>query len=307
MHQKGDFIMSFNQKKYSDVISKTVNDFFMLPVSEESRIMGIRKLAEFICRRLLDMNDTQTFTLGALNHMDKPLKESCLNNAKLVDFFKQNANTIRTFGNDAIHTQHTEGFNSKEIKRIDKALINLYAVLFIKYFLQHPLSIYNKNSLIAVFMFSLLPPVIRFKTLNFLYKNDNSNIQIINKLCLAYIKTFGKEEAYSWLDQNKKSINAIKYPSEKEQYKYYELCPITYKNGEPKFIVSIKFYDFNNMYDLLKNKIDDRNTSINESGKLYNNLSEAKKYFENAKKSFKLEPKEILELLYLLEFCYLGR
>lgn len=67
---------------------------------------------------------------------------------------------------------------------------------------------------------------------------------------------------------------------------------------------------YNNAYDLLKDKICNPRTSINESGKMYSNFEEAK--FEEAK-SYYLSNKsqsvseEINKLHEIIDFVYLGR
>ena len=45
--------------------------------------------------------------------------------------------------------------------------------------------------------------------------------------------------------------------------------------------MSIQLWKFDNVYDLLLDKISDSRTDKNESGKLYSNFEQAKKYYEN--------------------------
>ena len=51
--------------------------------------------------------------------------------------------------------------------------------------------------------FSLLPPIIRYKTLKYLYDSE-ANLQIANRYCLSIIKTFNKSTALNWLENEKK-------------------------------------------------------------------------------------------------------
>lgn len=81
-------------------------------------------------------------------------------------------------------------------------------------------------------------------------------------------------------------IKSIPYPTAKEKIKYIETAGI--QVSPTKYQVSLNFDRYNNMYDLLYDKIKDSRTFINESGKMYTNFEEAIKYYRNFKSSYRV-------------------
>lgn len=103
-------------------------------------------------------------------------------------------NKINPLGRDRTHSQHTQDFSDEEVKSVEEVLLDLYALIFIKYFLDIQVNIYSTPQIL--YEFSILPPIIRYKTWNFLYEKDKNNIQAVDKLCLSIIKLFDKPTAY---------------------------------------------------------------------------------------------------------------
>ena len=57
-----------------------------------------------------------------------------------------------------------------------------------------------------------MPPIIRYKTLIFLYntvENAKSNILLIDKLVIIIKKVLGDEEAYKWVEERKTQLEGI--------------------------------------------------------------------------------------------------
>ena len=71
--------------------------------------------------------------------------------------------------------QHTDDFSDEEVESVEDAILDLYALIFIKYFLDIQVSIYSTLQILREF--SILPPIIRYKTWRFLYEKDKNNRQ----------------------------------------------------------------------------------------------------------------------------------
>ncbi|MDI2113711.1 hypothetical protein [Commensalibacter nepenthis] len=106
--------------------------------------------------------------------------------------------------NDCTHTQFTGEVSEKDVENINKALLNLYAVIFILYFRKHKFG----SNLTVISIFSILPPMLRFIVLNYLYEyeEDKNNIAVIDKLCLILCKNFNKEKALEWLEEQRNHL-----------------------------------------------------------------------------------------------------
>ena len=80
-------------------------------------------------------------------------------------------------------------------------MIHLY--LFIDYFIEFPIQLLSPPYVLRAF--SLLPPIVRYKTLKYFYEKS-PNLQIINRYLLSIIKVYGKEYARRWLEIEKEKI-----------------------------------------------------------------------------------------------------
>ena len=182
----------------------------------------------------------------------------------------------------------------------------MYALIFIKYFLDIQVSIYSPPQVLR--MFSFLPPIIRYKTWNYLFEKDKNNIQVVDKLCLSIIKLFNKEIAYEWLEDNSETIKGIPYPTKHEIEKYDKIHSVEVLPGVYQAFVSLNFDKYSNMYELLYDKISNPGTSVNESGKMYKNFEEAVEHYNNYKSSMiQNSSVEMASFYPLMDFVYLGR
>ena len=265
-------MVNFNIFEYEQMIGELIHDTFYVGLTRRGKIKGIRQFSEVIVRKILNIGSDTQFTLGKAEYMEqfKQLSE----NRRV--YLKASIEKIRPLGNDGTHTQHTEEFSNSELNQVKDGLFDLYAYLFIDYFLKYPMNLLSPSQ--VMHEFSLLPPIIRYKTLKYLYDSE-ANLQIANRYCLSIIKTFNKLTALNWLENEKSKLLQLHYPNQEEAEEYYV------KRGVPvsatQFTVSIQLWKFDNVYDLLLDKISDSRTDKNESGKLYSNFEQAKKYYEN--------------------------
>lgn len=299
----------FNDSEYTVLIGNLLHDTQYIEISNMGKLAGLRKHAEVMVRKILDIGNSKSLMLGQVKKKsNNPAVNSGMKNLgnELSDRLIEIINKINPLGNDGSHTQHTDEFSKEEVESVEDAILDLYALIFIKYFLHIKVSIYSPPQVLK--MFSLLPPIIRYKTWKYLFEKDKNNIQVVDKLCLSIIKHFNKEYAYKWLDDNSETIKAIPYPTKDEIEKYYIINAFEISPGIYQAFVSLNFDEYNNMYDLLYAKISDPRTSINESGKMYKNFEEAIEHYNNYKNNMIRDNSEEMLVFYsLMDFVYLGR
>lgn len=291
-------MVDFNSLEYERMIGDLIHDTFYIESSKRGKISGIRQFSEILVRKIINVGSDRKLMLGTIqrdfrNELDRLQENRKEDLLKIIE-------RIRPLGNEGTHTQHTKDFSDDDLRQVKDGLFDLYSYLFIDYFIKYPMNLLSPAE--VMHSFSLLPPIIRYKTLKYLYENE-ANLQIANRYCLAIIKTFDKSTAFEWLELNKEKLLSIPYPTEEEEREYYV------KRGVPisstQFIVSIQLWKYNSVYDLLFEKIEDSRTSVNESGKMYSNFEKAKFYWLNERCFSDIQ--EVDELNNLIDFVYLGR
>lgn len=299
----------FNDSEYAILIGNLLHDTQYIEISNMGKMAGLRKHAEVMVRKILDIGSSQTLMLGQVKrYSNNSAVNSGMDNLgnELSDRLIEIIRKINPLGRDGTHTQHTDEFSNMEVESVEDAILDLYALIFIKYFLDIQVSIYSSPQVLR--MFSFLPPIIRYKTWNYLFEIDKNNIQVVNKLCLSIIKLFDKETAYEWLENNSETIKGIPYPTEHEIEKYYKIHSVEVLPGVYRAFVSLNFDKYSNMYDLLRDKISDPRTSVNESGKMYKNFEEAVGHYNNYRSSMIQNNSAEMKSFYsLMDFVYLGR
>lgn len=278
------------------MIGDLIHDTFYVELSKRGKIKGIRQFSEVLVRKILNIGSKEQLTLG--NAKYKPEFTELPENRKI--YLEAAIEKIRSLGNGGTHTQYTAEFSDDELDQVKDGLFDLYAYLFIDYFFKYPMDLLSPVE--VMFDFSLLPPIVRYKTLKYLYETD-ANLQIANRYCLSIIKTYDKERALKWLEEESTKLLSISYPTDTEIEEYIDKRGIEDDSGN--IIINLALPNYNNVYSLLKDKIEDPRTSVNESGKMYSNFEQAKSYYL-ANKSER-ESKEINELREIIDFVYLGR
>lgn len=304
-----NFMDSFNDLEYATIMENLLHDTQYINTSNMGKMAGLRKHAEVMVRKILNIGSSKKLMLGQIRKQSSnsavKIGMDNLGN-ELSDRLIDIVNRINPLGNDGTHTQHTDDFSNEEVKSVEDALLDLYALIFIKYFLDIQISIYSEPQILREF--SISPPIVRYKTWNFLYEKDKNNIQVVDRLCLSIIKLFDKPTAYKWLEDNHEAIEKIPYPTKSEIARYDQIHTVEVAPGEYRAIVTLNFDNYSNMYDLLYAKISDPRTSVNESGKMYKNFEEAIEYYRNYRSNVTQSgSEEIAKLHSLMDFVYLGR
>ena len=310
MKDGGVFMDRFDDNEYKDLIKNLLHDTQYIERSNMGKLAGLRQYAEVLVRKILDIGSNYELMLGQVrrNSRNSAVRSGMESlGEELSDSLIEILNRIKPLGNDGSHTQRTEEFSKEEVESVEDAILDLYALIFIKYFIDIQVNLYSSPEVLR--LFSLLPPVIRYKTWKYLFEKDKNNIQVVDKLCLAIIKCYDKEMAYKWLEDNAETIKAIPYPDRDEIDKYDSMHMVEVEPDVFRPVVTLNFDAYDNMYDLLLSKINDPRTSVNESGKMYKSFEEAVEHYKNYKKEniASTSSEEMAVLCSLMDFVYLGR
>ncbi|WP_413517855.1 hypothetical protein [Carnobacterium maltaromaticum] len=282
---------NFNNETFTQMVTDCINDaFYVKELSNRGKLKVIRQLGEIVLRRILDLSEKEYLTLGD-EKVRKKLKTQSNSNKFLLD----SIDSIKLLGNEATHTQKVKEFTGIEFEESVDSLFNMYSYLFIVFFEEYEFG-YNDSIMSA---FSILPPAIRFKVLDYLYENKfKDNVYVIDKLVLSIIKSKSKEEAIVWVEERKSTLQLMSSVSEEAMENYR----INYDDELMDHIV----YNSLNMFDLCNEKIDLVSQQIEEKGKRYTT-------FENAIELYKKigivkgNTIEIKRFNSIMEFIYMGR
>ena len=177
------------------------------------------------------------------------------------------------------------------------SLFDMLAFLLIEYFEKYEFG--SRSDVMRVF--SILPPIIRYKVLKFLYKKYPNNIHIIDRLAMAIVKAYSIEEANSWVEQEKNRL--VKLNSMSETFKNDIVKQLGLESEE---ILQNLFYN-RNMYVLCKEKISLIGDQIKyKGGTLYSDFESALQYYKKYG-ILSEDSLEIKEFNDIMNFLYLGR
>lgn len=274
------------------IITDIINDtFYVEGCSNRGKISKIRQFSEIIIRKILDLSSDEKVTLG-----DSKIRKQLIQKSNNNENFINALNNIQKFGNDCTHTQMIQNVTDEDYQSVKDSLLDLYAFLFIDYFSKYPFD--TKQNIADGF--SVLPPIIRYKTLKYLYEKFPNNAVIIDKFSLSILKTFDKKEAISWLNANKENLLNVSTLTEKGKQKIIE------QFGDEKLAQAFFESIDKNMYDVCYEKIEIVGNQIKNNGHLYKTFEEASNFLEGFKNRSGNSEAEI-EFFSLMDFVYLGR
>ena len=280
---------NFNNDVYQCLATDLIGDIFYTDTSFRGKISTIRQYAEVIIRKLLDIEQDKKLTLGQSDIKNK------IKSLPNHEFIESALETIRGKGNLSTHTQYVENLTKDDFEKIMDSLFDMLSYLLINYFEKYEFGTRNE----VLYSFSILPPIIRYKVLDFLYKKYPQNISIIDKLVLAIIKAFDVDEATKWVEKEKDKLIQMKTMSEKA------FNEVTEKYGV-EYAKLIQSSGPDNMYVLCIEKINLVGTTINNNGVLYSDFESALPYYKE-KGILMGDSMEIKEFNDIMEFLYLGR
>ena len=159
---------NFNNNSYQSLVADLIGDTFYKDTSVSGRISFVRKYAEVVIRKILDIDPNKAVTLGAKNIQNR------IKNLPNHEFIEAAVETVRGKENQSTHTQYLGGFDSEDFDNVVDGLFDMLSYLLISYFEKYEFG--SRND--VLYSFSMLPPIIRYKVLAFLYKKYPENISI---------------------------------------------------------------------------------------------------------------------------------
>lgn len=280
---------NFSNQAFKTLVSDLINDAFYGTRSHRGTIAIIRQYSEIIVRKILDYSNEERVTIGCKN-IHKALKEKSNNNPLLMT----SINKIQEVGNKCTHTQQIENITDKCVDDCLKSLFNLYAYLLIEYFENYR---FGRN-VEVMSAFSILPPIIRYIVLDYLYAHQESNLHIIDKLSLATLKAFDKEQAKIWIESKKDKLSRMSSVSEEGFLSLKQKIGI----HSAELIMN----DAPDMYVLCMDRLNTVSSIIEEKGLLYNDFEGAIDLYKE-KGILEGETEELIKFNSIMEFLYLGR
>lgn len=280
----------FDNKSYSSLVSDLLNDaIYIEGRSNRGVVSTVRQYAEVIVRRVLNLPQEKSMTLGN-EEIKSRLKCASGGNKLLLDAIDK----IRIMGNKCTHTQELGPITDDDVKEVFDALFDMYAYLLVDFFTKHEFGQHEE----IVSSFSILPPVLRYKTLKHLNRLNPRNIYIIDKYSLAILKAFGFHQAREWLEEQKEDL--LKMPA----YTESAINEIKIKFG-PAVAREI-INNAPNMFDCCMERLKEVASILDENGLLYDDFESAMDLF---KRKGRINENSIKanEFNSLMEFLYLGR
>lgn len=281
---------NFNNSEYECLVTDLIGDVFYTETSFRGKISTIRQYAEVIVRKILDIEPDKQLTLG---------QKEVRNKIKALpnhEYLEAAIDVIRDKGNLSTHTQYLNSLSSDDFENIMDSLFNMLSFPLINYFDKYQFG--SRND--VMFAFSLLPPIIRYKVLSFLYHKNPNNIFVIDKLVLSIMKAFSVSEASKWIEERKNILIKTK------SVPYKAFIKIIKKQGIKTALYIM--ISAPNMYQLCKDKISELGNVIDSGGQLYSDFESALPYYKaNGILSCDDSDSEGNEFNDIMNFLYLGR
>lgn len=280
---------NFNNYEYQCLTTDLIGDIFYTDTSFRGKISTVRQYAEIVIRKILDLESNEKLTLRQRDIQNR------IKSLPNHEFLEKATEVIRRNGNLSTHTQCLENLTSEDFDNIVDNLFDMLSYLLINYFEKYEFG--SRSD--VLFSFSLLPPIIRYKVLAFLYKKYPNNIVIIDKLVLAMLKAVSVDKATEWVESKKDSLIQIETMPEKVFNKIAQSKGVT-------FAELVRDSSPANMYLSCKMKILQVGSTINNKGVLYSDFETALPYYKEKGILISDEP-EIEEFNDIMNFLYLGR
>lgn len=279
---------NFNNFEYQCLVTDLIGDAFYTETSFRGKISIIRQYAEVIVRKILDIEPSKQLTLGQKEVRNK------IKSLPNHEYLEAAIDVIRDKGNLSTHTQYLDNLSLEDFENIIDSLFNMLSFPLINYFEKYKFG--SRND--VMFSFSLLPPIIRYKVLMFLYQKDPNNISVIDKLVLSIMKAFNVSEASKWVEEKKDTLIKAKSISEEV------FAEISKKQGTEIALAILNSAP--NMYQLCREKISQVGNVIESKGRLYSDFESALPYYK-ARGIITYDDSEGKEFNDIMDFLYLGR
>ena len=282
------FPKTYRDEIYYEGITAVIGDIYYSNSSYDSKIARMRKLTEYIVRRLTKYSPRSNLELG------DPRTRSALKKAGVKEvFFWAAYDVLQKGGNDSSHTKVIKMPEKEDFDRKANAILHLYAYLFFDHFKKYPFG----SSKEVMSAFSLLPPFLRLTVLGELLDYDKNNMDIVEKIRLAMVKTLGLDGAMEMLEYHKEEWSAVPVPYSSDDLKK----KIVLYNGD--FVKAMSEMQ-ESLYDYFARELP--RIIILDKHPVYTTYEEAKQYYLEHGILEGTSP-EITEFNALMTFIYTGR
>ena len=263
---------TYNDDLYQDAIVAYIGDIYYSNASYDAKIGRMRSLAENIVRRLTKHNPNSMLELG-----DQRTRQTLDRLGMTESFFRDSLEIVRKGGNASNHSKVTRiGEISmpteEDFDEVSNAMLNLYGYLYYDFFKKHE---FGSNGKILT-AFSLLPPSFRFRVLREMLFSDLCNIHVVNKIRLAFAKSFDLDVALDRVRQDRERLSQIPMPYSSEDMK----LQILLYGMENIAAIMQKMQE--SVYDYLIREIPDAYHKLKAHDSViphYTNFEQAKRYY----------------------------
>ena len=147
--------------------------------------------------------------------------------------------------------------------------------------------------------FSLLPPIVRYKALEYLFSVESDNIAVADKLILSVMKAENPDKAEEWAENHRANLESLPVVTAQA---YKDMVEKKGENVAKDYIHSAP----ENMYEVCIGKINNLRGLL-EKGPLYRTFEEAYPYYKEYGILEDDGTEEVREFNDMMEFLYLGR
>lgn len=278
----------FSNEDYVLLAEDIIHDSFYANNSISGKIQAERRCAELIVRKVLCLSESKKITLGSKDISKK------ISNLPHHSFLEKALDGLRIYADPCSHTDRPIPPSNEDYEKSTECLLDLFSYLPIRYFDKYE---FGKNGPVMR-AFSLLPPIIRFKTLDYLFSLDNKNVFIIDRLVLVILKTKGSEKAIEWIDYHKNELMLLNI----SENLYTKFAQLVGAENSKRIIDELP----KNMYELCKEKIELLRSEFDGKKSMYSTFEEAFPYYIN-NGHLEESSEENREFNDMMEFLYLGR
>lgn len=216
--------MNFRDEVYKPLINEILDDVYYRKTHFRTKISLLRHYLEIVVRRLVDYPVNKSMTIGAFDI--KELLSEIESEVGITDkYLQKTISKTNRLLNKYNHTEHLLGAKKEDFDKAENLVFSVISLNFIIYFMKNEfgLNVHDMES------FSILPPIIRLKVLEYLYIEGTENLLLIHKYLLAILKSKNKEVAIQWIKKRKMQLQKISTISDKYNFDKYLVA------GEKKF------------------------------------------------------------------------
>jgi len=202
--------MSFEDSVYKPLINEILDDIYYKNTNFRTKIALLRHYLEIIVRKLVNYPVNQKMTLGSdkiKNLLTEIEKDICITDKH----FQKTVGKAGDLLNKYNHTQYLVSANQEVFDKAEDLVFNVISLIFIIHFSKNEFGL-NFDEMES---FSILPPIIRLKVLEYFYSEGTKNLLLMHKYVLTILKSKNKEAAIQWIEVRKKQLQEVSTISDK--------------------------------------------------------------------------------------------